>query len=282
MTELVAKAGGDAQYTEVPDVGHTCWFKAFDTPGLLDWLFAQKRPEQPPASPNKDIWLYIPFNGALTAQIPSGGQGTVEFQSRDDKPAEYVEGIHGKALRVTEENQAQFSFFPRGRLDFPFERGAVLIWIRPEKDLEQKPSFMIYEGGQSRFQLENGGRRLISYATDSPQGFIAADLPKPPAPWKDQWHLIVTTWDGPKGALYLDGRLIGHNDTVAPLMEAPYQPIHFGYMAGGRGSPASQFLDGAVAEFAILKAPLDAAGVATLYKQGKDGLLSALGGTPPK
>ena len=36
-------AGGSPRYTEFPGVGHVSWPLAYDTPGLLDWLFAQKR-----------------------------------------------------------------------------------------------------------------------------------------------------------------------------------------------------------------------------------------------
>ena len=37
------KNGCDVKYTEYPGVGHGCWFQAYKTPGLADWLFAQKK-----------------------------------------------------------------------------------------------------------------------------------------------------------------------------------------------------------------------------------------------
>jgi len=36
-------AGGKPKYTEYPGVGHNVWEKAFAEPGLLPWLFKQKR-----------------------------------------------------------------------------------------------------------------------------------------------------------------------------------------------------------------------------------------------
>ena len=41
MVAAIKKAGGNPKYTEFPGVGHNSWHPAFDTPELLDWLFAQ-------------------------------------------------------------------------------------------------------------------------------------------------------------------------------------------------------------------------------------------------
>jgi predicted peptidase len=43
MIAAVRKAGGHPRYTEYPGEGHNIWDKVSQTPGLLDWLFAQKR-----------------------------------------------------------------------------------------------------------------------------------------------------------------------------------------------------------------------------------------------
>lgn len=37
------KNGCDVKYTEYPGVGHDCWFQAYKTPGLADWMFSQKK-----------------------------------------------------------------------------------------------------------------------------------------------------------------------------------------------------------------------------------------------
>lgn len=43
MIEEIKKAGGNPQYTEFPDAGHIISTQVRETPGLLDWLFTQKR-----------------------------------------------------------------------------------------------------------------------------------------------------------------------------------------------------------------------------------------------
>jgi hypothetical protein len=42
MIEAIKKAGGHPEYTEYPDEAHNIWDKVSDTPGLWNWLFAQK------------------------------------------------------------------------------------------------------------------------------------------------------------------------------------------------------------------------------------------------
>ncbi|AHM62778.1 peptidase-like protein [Flammeovirgaceae bacterium 311] len=43
MVEAMEKAGGDPRYTEFKGEGHNIWHLVRETPGLLDWLFAQER-----------------------------------------------------------------------------------------------------------------------------------------------------------------------------------------------------------------------------------------------
>jgi pimeloyl-ACP methyl ester carboxylesterase len=43
MIEAIKKAGGNPLYTEFEGVGHNVWPSVNETPGVLDWLFAQKR-----------------------------------------------------------------------------------------------------------------------------------------------------------------------------------------------------------------------------------------------
>lgn len=42
MIAALKKAGGEPKYTEYPGVGHNSWDKAYGTPELWEWLFAQK------------------------------------------------------------------------------------------------------------------------------------------------------------------------------------------------------------------------------------------------
>jgi predicted peptidase len=43
MIEAMKKEGGNPKYTEFACAGHYIWDRVENTPGLLDWLFAQKR-----------------------------------------------------------------------------------------------------------------------------------------------------------------------------------------------------------------------------------------------
>ncbi len=43
MAEALRVAGADVRYTEFPDADHNSWDAAYATPGLWDWLFAQRR-----------------------------------------------------------------------------------------------------------------------------------------------------------------------------------------------------------------------------------------------
>ena len=49
MIKALQEVGSAPRYTEFPEAGHVVWPLAFDTPGLLDWLFAQHR-----SPPNAD------------------------------------------------------------------------------------------------------------------------------------------------------------------------------------------------------------------------------------
>lgn len=50
MVNALQKAGGTPRYTEYPQAAHGIWEEVVKTPGLLDWLFAQKRDNPPKTS----------------------------------------------------------------------------------------------------------------------------------------------------------------------------------------------------------------------------------------
>jgi hypothetical protein len=43
MIEGIKKAGGDPKYTEFPDKAHGIWWEVTQTPGVLEWLFEQRK-----------------------------------------------------------------------------------------------------------------------------------------------------------------------------------------------------------------------------------------------
>ena len=42
MIDSLTQAGGHPKYIEFKDIGHICWPLAYDTPGLIEWMFSQK------------------------------------------------------------------------------------------------------------------------------------------------------------------------------------------------------------------------------------------------
>jgi len=44
IIDAIKRGGGDPKYTEYKDVGHDAWNKAYNEPGLLEWLFKQQKP----------------------------------------------------------------------------------------------------------------------------------------------------------------------------------------------------------------------------------------------
>jgi predicted peptidase len=50
MVNALKKAGGSPRYTEYPDAAHNIWEEVIKTPGLLNWLFAQKQVDRPKAA----------------------------------------------------------------------------------------------------------------------------------------------------------------------------------------------------------------------------------------
>jgi predicted peptidase len=47
MVMAIEKQGGQPVYTEYKGVKHNCWVQAYREPGLLPWLFSQKRVSKP-------------------------------------------------------------------------------------------------------------------------------------------------------------------------------------------------------------------------------------------
>lgn len=46
LTDAITKAGGQAKYTEYPDIGHGSWDAAYKTEEMWEWLFGQKRKKE--------------------------------------------------------------------------------------------------------------------------------------------------------------------------------------------------------------------------------------------
>lgn len=51
MVKAIWEEGGNAKYTELPQVAHNCWTRAYADKTALDWLYAQRRPRFEAVSP---------------------------------------------------------------------------------------------------------------------------------------------------------------------------------------------------------------------------------------
>jgi len=223
-------------------------------------------------SPNC-VWLYLPFESSLDSIIPSTGLNIIKFSAPGKNP-EFVDGINGKALRITETNKARFSFY-HGIRNFPLEQGSVVIWFKPVNDMPSTYTWIL-DGGWASFDIHIEGQRLLFYSTSNAQHFLIGDLKGFIGNWKNNWHCIVGTWDRGVNNLFFDGKKIAHLENVAPLKSSPFA-FNIGFLPG-REDNASGFVNADVDELAILNMPLGETQVQELYSQGKNGLLAFLGG----
>lgn len=86
-----AGANPEPKYTEFPGVNHKSWGPAFATPGLFDWLFAQKRevvkpPSDVPESADRELRTWTSTKGTkVTARIiKTTGKGLDAFLQTED------------------------------------------------------------------------------------------------------------------------------------------------------------------------------------------------------
>jgi len=99
IVAALKEAGADPEptYTEFPNVNHKSWGPAFATPGLFDWLFAQKRViKKPPSdvamSRDRELRTWTSRKGStVTARlVKTSGYGSTVYLLTED----------GKAMRI--------------------------------------------------------------------------------------------------------------------------------------------------------------------------------------
>jgi poly(3-hydroxybutyrate) depolymerase len=79
--KALRNAGGNPIYTRFPSGGHTIWRKAYNTPGLVDWLMAQRRGAGSPISPLLTISLPSSPESYLTHRAVIDFSGTASYSS---------------------------------------------------------------------------------------------------------------------------------------------------------------------------------------------------------
>lgn len=233
---------------------------------------------------SEDVWLYMPLDGSLEAAVPAKGLKVFRLLSANKNKPEFVEGVRGKALRVTERNQTEFSFRPMMKT-FPAKRGSVIIWFYTTLQLDDPKHVDVWlmDSAWAHFDMHLNNGRLMFYAGTKSDKFVIGKLDDFKHRWINHWHCAVGTWDGSKVRLYMDGELIGSRDDVTAGIDPKLifeirlgALISHGYSPGsyegtGMTTPRelSHFLDGDIDEFKILKVPLSKVEVKQMFLHDK-------------
>lgn len=94
MIEALKAAGGEPKYTEYPNVDHNAWDKAFATPELFDWLFAQKKAKP---APKATLPAPVATSSPATAAAPkAAAPGMIFTEDFEDNES----GFMGKKVEV--------------------------------------------------------------------------------------------------------------------------------------------------------------------------------------
>lgn len=228
----------------------------------------------------QNVWMYVDFEGQLEPDIPAGKFRQVNFVGTENAKPVYVAGKYGQAIKV----QAEGGFLEirHGRTDFPVKQGSLAFWYRPSHELDQSSRWLVF-GSWASFDVHLAGSRMLAYVTTNHRQFINADLKEFTDSWKDQWHLIVMTWNDGQRSLYVDGKKMGELADVEPV-KPPYS-IMVGTLPKPRDAehPFAAIADEDLFdELTILSKPLTGEQVSTLHQQGLEktytGMLSHFGG----
>lgn len=181
MVRAMMAAGGAPRYTEYPDVPHWSWQNAGLEPGVMEWLFAQRRvdPKNVPASsPVKDpLWIESCQGAAAVLSIGSQRIGmamTKLWVQPSGAPARIVEGDKLPAAPSWQIDRDGVSICFIDGVTQQHRSGAV---ARVEIDLSAAPDFQDKGGTQTFVRLGPTWRTVAELpAADKPsrQGWPTA------------------------------------------------------------------------------------------------------------
>jgi hypothetical protein len=238
----------------------------------------------------EDVWLYAPMDGSL---VPTVSEPLLQVQYRqwtdeavtDDLTPQptFVEGLVGRAAFFggpAGERHGDAMAYYLDISTFPTRAGAIALWYRPTRPLEQENSWL-YALGWATFQASISGGNLLVYATGNNQHFAQGSLARFADGWQNRWHLIATIWDGQRFASYVDGQKVAERTDAEPMGSlSPILDLGSLPPGGGRPTPVL-YAEAAFDELVILTKPLTDAQVEHLYQVGMapgfGGFLSALG-----
>lgn len=123
-------------------------------------------------------------------------------------------------------------------------------WVRPWNG--KQPQAILSQQNQPSacfFELGLNSNLEVTFYLGNGKEFRPSQLLVGPALTQRKWHHLVATWDGLIKRLFVDGRMVAHQNFWADLLPANKEPLRIG--ASGRGGLANHFLDGDVSMPAI-------------------------------
>ncbi len=236
-----------------------------------------------------DVWLYLPMDGVVQ---PAVGDAVLQVDHRqwttdsvdDESKAslKFGDGVAGRALEISVPREGRLGDALAYVVDvraFPYDAGTVALWYKPTRHLSEE-GVWLYGMGWASFQAQISGSRIGVHATADHRDAVYADMRRLAETWREQWHLIVTTWDHSTVRAFVDGEMIGERTDVKPLEAAPRARLDIGSLppGGARKTPVA-YAQGLLDDIVILTRPLTAEQVSALYEAGQETAFSGFLGT---
>lgn len=123
-------------------------------------------------------------------------------------------------------------------------------WVRPWNG--KHPQAILSQQDQPSacfFELGLNSNLEITFYLGNGKQFRPNQLLVGPALEPRKWHHLVGTWDGLTKRLFVNGRMVAHQNYWADLLPANREPLRIG--AAGRSGKANHFLDGDISMPAI-------------------------------
>lgn len=151
------------------------------------------------------------------------------------------------------------------------ERFSIAMWIRPAR-LGREAALFSKWSAVSRprdrwleLRIDRDGRVVLQTPTTDSADAVRTERTVDRA----RWTHVAATFDGQRGAVYLDGRLEAEGD-LDPF-DATRGPVFLGARPDARGRRAAAGFEGRLDEVSVWRGPLGPAEIAALAAAGRDG-----------
>jgi len=128
------------------------------------------------------------------------------WDARSAQPVERVEGVFGKALKLTGGNPVSV---PAGVMGTVHKELSFVAWVAPQATPDRYNEILRKEDGENRFLFSFQEHFTVLSLGLNVNGYYECDAPISPEDVQDgKWHLVAGTFDGKKMKVWLDGLLI--------------------------------------------------------------------------